>query len=61
MAGHKSLDPIKKGAKLDPKLTALVHRMKAHSKETEHGPGHIRILPKKMPSTQTCSCGCDCC
>jgi hypothetical protein len=57
----KKLDAIKQGAKLDPKLTALVQRLKALSKETDHGPGHIRIMPKKMPNPQNCACGCDCC
>ena len=58
--------PMKAGAKLDPKLSALVAHMKALSQHTQanHGAvvaGHIRIMPKKLPPGNNCACGCGCC
>ena len=57
--------PMKPGAKRDPKTTALVAHMKALSKhsQTHTGAlhGHIRIMPKKLPPGNNCACGCGCC
>jgi hypothetical protein len=56
--------PIKPGAKLDPKGTALVKKMQALSKQarTEFGDhvGSIRIMPKNRPPGDHCSCACSC-
>ena len=56
--------PIKPGAEVDPKVTALVKKMrelKAQSEIGEKHSGRIRILPKTMPEHNTCACGCSCC
>jgi hypothetical protein len=56
--------PIKPGAKLDPKGTALVKKMQALSKQAraELGDhvGGIRIMPKNLPPGDHCSCSCSC-
>jgi len=56
--------PIKPGAKLDPKGTALVKKMQQLSKQAraelgEHV-GSIRIRPKNLPPSEHCSCSCSC-
>jgi hypothetical protein len=57
--------PIKPGAKLDPKGTAMIKKIKELSKKaqgelgTEHV-GHIRIMPKTRPPGEHCSCSCGC-
>jgi hypothetical protein len=56
--------PIKPGAKLDPKGTALVKKMKELKAQAEIGGEHIgriRIMPKNRPPGSNCSCGCGCC
>jgi len=56
------VQPIKAGARLDPTLTELVQRLKGVAQEhPNRGDGYIRILPKAMPPSDTCSCGCNCC
>jgi hypothetical protein len=64
MAATNKTHPIKPGAKLDPKGTALVKKIQALSKQarSEFGEhvGHIRIMPKKQPRGEPCSCGCGC-
>jgi hypothetical protein len=58
-------EPMKPGAKLDPKGTALIKKIKELSKKTqaefgaEHV-GHLRIMPKARPPGNNCSCGCAC-
>jgi hypothetical protein len=57
--------PIKPGAKLDPKGTAMIKKIKELSKKAqgdlgvEHV-GHIRIMPKNRPPSEHCSCSCGC-
>jgi hypothetical protein len=56
--------PIKPGAKLDPKGSALVKKMKELKAQAEIGGEHIgriRMMPKKLPPHDHCSCGCSCC
>jgi hypothetical protein len=59
-------EPIKAGAKLDPKGAALIKKMKELSRQahaeagTEHV-GHVRIMPKNRPPSEHCSCSCSCC
>jgi hypothetical protein len=56
--------PIKPGATLDPKGTALVKKMRELKAQSEIGglhAGGIRIMPKAMPGHDTCACGCSCC
>ena len=66
MAMPNKTEPIKPGAKLDPKGTAIVKKIKELSKKAqadlgaEHV-GHIRIMPKNRPPGNHCSCGCGCC
>lgn len=64
MASSDGAQPIKPGAKLDPKGTALVKKMQALSKQarTEFGEhvGNIRIMPKNPPPSNHCSCLCGC-
>jgi hypothetical protein len=53
----------KPNAKLDPKGTALIRRMKEISqqaKDVEHV-GSIRIMPKNLPPSDQCACMCECC
>jgi hypothetical protein len=53
----------KPNAKLDPKGTALVKRMKEiaqQARDTEHV-GSIRIMPKNLPPSDQCACMCCCC
>ena len=64
MAPSNRFQPIKPGAKLDPKGTALVKKMQQLSKQAraefgEHV-GRIRIMPKNLPPSEHCSCGCGC-
>jgi hypothetical protein len=52
----------KPNAKLDPRGTALVKRMKEiaqQAKDVEHV-GSIRIMPKNLPPSDNCACMCDC-
>jgi hypothetical protein len=64
MASENKTHPIKPGAKLDPKGTALVKKIQALAKQAreEHGAhvGHIRIMPKNRPPSEHCSCECSC-
>jgi hypothetical protein len=64
MASSDKTHPIKPGAKLDPKGTALVKKIQALSKQAraEFGDHHgrIRIMPKNLPPGNHCSCGCGC-
>ena len=53
----------KPNAKLDPKGTALIKRMKEisqQSKDVEHV-GSIRIMPKNLAPSDQCACMCECC
>jgi hypothetical protein len=64
MASSNKTQPIKQGAKLDPKGTALVKKIQALSKQAradfgEHV-GHVRIMPKNLPPGNHCSCDCGC-
>lgn len=64
MASADKTHPIKPGAKLDPKGTALVKKIQALSKQAradfgEHV-GRVRIMPKNMPPSEHCSCSCSC-
>jgi hypothetical protein len=59
----ETMRAIKPGAKLDPKSTALIKRMKEvarQANDSEHV-GHIRIMPKNLQPSDHCACGCDCC
>jgi hypothetical protein len=52
----------KPNAKLDPKGTALVKRMKEiaqQARDSEHV-GSIRIMPKSLPPSDQCACMCCC-
>jgi hypothetical protein len=64
MASPDKTHPIKPGANLDPKGTALVKKIQALSKQarTEFGEhvGRIRIMPKTLPPGNHCSCSCGC-
>jgi hypothetical protein len=66
MVPPNKTEPIKPGAKLDPKGSAMVKKIKALSKKAqaefgvEHV-GHIRIMPKNRPPGNHCSCSCGCC
>jgi hypothetical protein len=57
--------PIKPGAKLDPKGTALVKKLQALTKQAREDfgdhVGSIRIMPKNQPPGNHCSCACGCC
>lgn len=64
MATSDRFQPIKPGAKLDAKGSALVKKMQQLSKQAqaelgEHV-GHIRIIPKNLPPDDHCSCACGC-
>jgi hypothetical protein len=65
MAAPNRTQPIKEGAKLDPKGTAMIKKIKELSKAsqaelgTEHV-GHIRVMPKDRPPGAHCSCACAC-
>ena len=53
----------KPNAKLDPRGTALIKRMKEVSqqaKDVEHV-GTIRIVPKNLAPSDSCACMCCCC
>jgi hypothetical protein len=53
----------KPNAKLDPRGTALIKRMKEVSqqaKDVEHV-GTIRIMPKNLAPSDSCACMCECC
>ncbi|HLH98491.1 MAG TPA: hypothetical protein VKW08_25560 [Xanthobacteraceae bacterium] len=64
MASPDRTHPIKPGAKLDPKGTALVKKIQALSKQARADFGdhvsRIRIMPKNLPPSEHCSCSCGC-
>jgi hypothetical protein len=65
MATSNKTQPIKPGAKLDPKGSAMIKKIKELSKKAqgdlsaEHV-GHIRVMPKNQPPGNHCSCSCSC-
>ncbi len=64
MASDPTL-PIKAGAKLDPKGTAMIKKLKELSKKSQAELGgdsvaHLRIMPKNRPPSANCSCMCGC-
>jgi hypothetical protein len=59
-------EPIKPGAKLDPKASEMVKKIKALAQkaQAEFGAQHvgrIRFMPKSRPPGNHCSCACSCC
>lgn len=64
MASRHPSQPIKSGAKLDPKGTALAKKMRDLSKQAQaklgKHVGSVRVMPKNRPPGDHCSCACSC-